>query len=196
MGRKKETDLAVELENKYIRWEHYKVYGGSDPFYADGGNMNLIRNHIISYKRQIEEKYQKDASLYPPIYYRELPPEVSNDYMANAGEIRDKAREALEIYLSDSNFQYLLMNYEILSKKEAEKISVHNVLGYVSGLAYALKQEDLVSLRRHAKGYAGYLESFADCAEKMKAILSNPERKPVEQQLTLFQYGLETGQCR
>lgn len=196
MGMKKEPDLAKILEDDYASWEYYKECGGSDPFHADGANMNLIRNHILYHKNQIEETYQNDAARYPEIYFRKLPPEVANNYMANAGAIRDTARSVLEIYLSDSNFQYLVMNHELLNKKEAEKIAVNNVLGYASGLASALKKDDLVTMRRYTKGHQNYRESFAGCAEKMKAILNNPERKPDGQQVTLFQNRLETGQCR
>lgn len=41
-------------------WEYYRDFGGSDPFYDDATNMNLIRNHILYGKRQLEEKYGAD----------------------------------------------------------------------------------------------------------------------------------------
>ena len=50
MGKKKESEnLAKELADTFERWEYLKEHGGSDPFYADGGSMNLERNHIIYY---------------------------------------------------------------------------------------------------------------------------------------------------
>jgi len=130
---------------------------------------------------------------------RELPPEAAQNYVANSGEIRDKAAEMLELYLSDKNFQFLLMNHELLSKKEAEKISVHNILGYASGLAHALKTHDLVTMRRHTYNPTGYRQSFAQCAEQMKTIMDNPEWSPEMKQQTLSQYpqySTETGQRR
>ena len=117
-----------------------------------------------------------------------------------AGEIRDRSVEVLDLYLSDANFQYLLCNRDLLSKKEAEKISIDNVLGYAYGLATALKQDDLITMRRHEKRPETYLESFASCAEKVKKIISEKRVEPSEQtkgcQMTLFQLGLEVGQCR
>lgn len=200
MGKKQETDYEAELIREFERWEYLKEYGGSDPFYDDATNMNLVRNHILYAKRQLEEKYGADISKYPEIYFRELPPETEQGYMAGAAEIRDRAVELLDLYLSDVNFQYLLYSRDVLDKKEAQKTSIEYVLGYAYGLARALKEDDLVTMRRHTKGAIGYQESFAQCAEKVKKIIHEKELDPSGQiqgcQMTLFQMGLETGQRR
>lgn len=61
MGKKKEKEnLAEGLAEAFERWEYLKEYGGSDPFYADGINMNLERNHIMYYKNKIVEEYGAD----------------------------------------------------------------------------------------------------------------------------------------
>lgn len=194
MGKKKEPDLEEQLRKDYERWEHLREFGGSDPFWDDASNLNLVRNHILSDKREIAEKYGTDYEKYPEIFFKELPPEVDSGYMTCAAQIRDQAAEALGIYLADVNFQYLLFHKDRLSKKEADKISLHNVLGYASGLAHALKQDDLVTLRRHAGRPEGYQESFASCANKMKEILEKKEEEPEKtkegEQFSLFQFGL------
>lgn len=41
---KEETAMLID---SFLRWEHIRTYGCQDPFYPDGENMNLIRNHII-----------------------------------------------------------------------------------------------------------------------------------------------------
>lgn len=200
MKKKEETDYEAELIREYEHWEYLREFGGSDPFYDDAGNMNLTRNHIIHTKSKLEEMYGGDMSKYPDIYFRELPPITENGYMARAGEIRDKSVEILDRYLADPNFQYLLCNRDLLQKKEAESVSIDNVLGYVYGLALALKQDDLITMRRHEKGPERYQESFASCAEKVKKIIGERKVEVSEQiqgsQITLFQLGLETGQCR
>ena len=201
MGKKKENEnLAEELEKSFERWEHLKEHGGSDPFYADGTNMNLVRNHIMYYKNKMVEEYGRDYEKYPEIFYRELPPEVDNDYMARVGEIKDGAAQALEYYLSDPNFHYLLANKDMLTEKEAKQISLYNVLGYASGLASAIKDGDLISMRRHAGRPEGYLESFAQCASRMMKLIGEKKKEPelVQEnvQLSLFQFGMEAGQRR
>lgn len=201
MGKKKEKEnLAEELAKSFERWEHLKEHGGSDPFYADGGSMNLVRNHIIYYKHQMVEQYGTDYEKYPEVFYRELPPEVNQDYMARAGEIKDGAAQALEYYISDPNFRYLLANKGMLTEKEAKQISLHNVLGYASGLAKAIKDGDLITMRRHAGRPENYLESFARCATQMMKIIGDKKKEPEQVQgnvqLSLFQFGMEMGQRR
>lgn len=200
MGKKKEMDYEAELIREYEHWEYLKEYGGSDPLYDDATNMNLTRNHIIYAKKQLEDLYGRDRSKYPEVYFRELPPVTENGYMAGAAEIRDWAVEVLDTYLSDANFRFLLCSRDMLGKKEAEKISIDNVLGYAGGLARALKEDDLVTMRRHTKSPDGYRESFAQCAERVKQILSEKRKEPSGQiqngQMTLFQMGLEPGRCR
>lgn len=199
MVKKEKENLEQELKDRFARWDYLCEYGGSDPFWDDAANMNLVRNHIIYYKSAMEAEYGEDLGKYPEIYFRETPPETKHGYMARAAEIRDKAAEILDIYLADANFQYLLCNRQLLSEKEEQKINIGNVLGYVSGLADALKKDDLVAMRRHTVRPESYQESFASCAEKVKQILSE-EREPADEirggQITLFQMGLEAGQCR
>ena len=201
MGKKKENEnLAGELASSFAQWEYLKEHGGSDPFYADGTNMNLVRNHIMYYKNRMVEEYGADYEKYPEIFYRELPPEVKDSYMARAGEIRDGAAQALEYYISDPNFLYLLANKDMLTEKEAKQISLYNVLGYASGLASAIKDGDLISMRRHAGRPEGYLESFAQCATRMMKLIDEKKKEPEQVQgnvqLSLFQFGMETGRCR
>ena len=201
MGKKKEKEnLTEELTKSFEEWEYLNEHGGSDPFWADGTNMNLVRNHIMYYKNKMVEEYGRDYEKYPEIFYRELPPEVNQDYMARAGEIKDGAAQALEYYISDPNFHYLLSNKGMLTEKEAKQISLYNVLGYASGLAKAIKDGDLITMRRHAGRPEGYLESFAQCATKMMKIIDEKKKEPEQVQgngqLSLFQFGMEMGQCR
>lgn len=201
MAKRKETEnFAEELVKSFEHWEQLREYGGSDPFYADGTNMNLVRNHIMYYKQKIMEQYGSDYEKYPEIFYRETPPEVRDSYMARSGEIKDGAAQALEYYISDPNFFFLLANKDMLTEKEAKQISLHNVLGYASGLARAIKDGDLITMRRHAGRPEGYLESFAQCAARMMKIIEEKKKEPEQVQgngqLSLFQFGMEIGQIR
>ena len=44
---------------------------------------------------------------YPEIYYKEIPPEVDQNYMARSDEIRAGAKVSLARYKSDPNYQYI-----------------------------------------------------------------------------------------
>ena len=60
-------ELVRELERDYARWEQVYMAGSKDPFWPDGVNANLCRNHILCGKKRIRELYP-DAEM-PEIYY-------------------------------------------------------------------------------------------------------------------------------
>ena len=53
--------------------------------------MNLTKNHIIAYKRDIAELCEKTGMSLPEEYFLKVPPEVENNYMASL-----KQRERVE----------------------------------------------------------------------------------------------------
>lgn len=172
MAKKNQENPLEGLERAYAHWQDLYENGGLDPFHADGENLNLVRNHIIYYKHQIEETcplYTADA-----LYQRDLPPEVCQDYMARFDEIRTAAEKSLKIYQADPNYQYLLRQQDMLTPRQRKDTMIDNVLGYVRGLEIAMWEDDLVSMRRHRKP-DGYLESFRGCAERVRAALETDE---------------------
>lgn len=178
---RKETEQR--LIDSFARWEHLYTHGGSDPFWEDGYNLNLIRNHIIYERRKLEE-----LEYFPEIYNRDIPPEVDNAYMARADEIREHAKQSLAIYLADANYQYLMKNSCRIDKRIADSTCLGNVLGYVSGLREFIKNDSLLEMRRHEKP-SNYLESFESCRKSLEKILEEPKpEKPG--QLSLFDCGL------
>lgn len=60
-------------------WNYINENGCNDPFYPDGCNMNLTRNHIISYKRDIAELCEKAGMSLPEEYFLKIPPEVDQN---------------------------------------------------------------------------------------------------------------------
>lgn len=97
--------LGKELRDSYERWNHILQNGAGDPFWEDGSNMNLVRNHIIYYKRQCEAELLPEE--YPEEYFWGLPTEVDNKYMALPEEIRKHAIESLAAYEANEDYQYL-----------------------------------------------------------------------------------------
>ena len=75
--------VASEIVKELERWEYLRKYGGCDPFWPDGVNMNLIRNHIISYKRQLEELCET---------------EVDDQYLAKNGQYFAVRKKRVEEY--------------------------------------------------------------------------------------------------
>lgn len=77
------NSLAADIIREVAAWEYKNENGCSDPFWPDGVNMNLDRNHIIHDKRQIEEICRENGLPLPEEYYIPTPPEVNDYYMAN-----------------------------------------------------------------------------------------------------------------
>lgn len=167
----KENPLE-ELEKAYAQWESLYKQGGSDPFYADGVNLNLVRNHILYFKRQIEET--QPLYMNSEAYQREPPPQVEDGYMARAKEIRDNAKTTLTAYKTDPYYQYLLHHREELDDAGLKKTSIRPVLNYAQALETAIREDDLVTMRRHERANH-YLDSFRACAEKVRDVLENQE---------------------
>lgn len=172
MAKKNQENPLEELGKAYAQWQQLYENGGSDPFWPDGVNLNLIRNHIIYFKGQIEETcplYMADE-----LYLRELPPEVDQNYMANPDKIREQARQSLQTYQADANYQYLLRYRDSLTPKQSRELCVGAVLGYVSGLRESIERDNLIEMRRHREPER-YLESFQDCADKVRQALESAE---------------------
>lgn len=89
MGKMKETPEQIvskcvnNIVREIARWKCIQEHGCNDPFWADGCNMNLTRNHIISYKHDIQEMCEENNIPLPEGYYLATPPEVDNNYMAS-----------------------------------------------------------------------------------------------------------------
>ena len=71
------------IREEIAYWKYINQYGCNDPFWPDGTNMNLVRNHIISYQVELQEICTENQLPLPEEYYLSLPPEVDNNYMAS-----------------------------------------------------------------------------------------------------------------
>ena len=60
--------------------------------------MNLTRNHILSYKREIREICEENSIPLPEEYYFPTPPEIDNNYMA-------KNLKTMEYFIHQKNWQ-------------------------------------------------------------------------------------------
>ena len=181
-GNKRAKELGNDIRDSFVRWNQIYQNGAGDPFWADGVNLELVRNHIIYYKRKCEEELLPEQ--YPPEYHMELPPVVDRLYMARAAEIKEHAAHSLEVYAGDVNYKYLKENLHRLTEKQKVEIHVLNVLGYVTGLRSFIQSGSLVEMRRHEHP-EHYQESFRNCRDRMEAILGAEKVLP-QGQLSLF----------
>ena len=176
--------LTKELTSSYARWEYLFEYGGQDPFWPDGVNLDLVRNHILSYKdsiRELVEAESEELSLfglsYPDIYYRETPMEVPGDYMARPDAIRQRAKEQLALYESDPNFQFCIENHDKVFPKGETKatkeagLSIWKTCG-LTKYRNCFEADDLVSMRRDFwEPYENKAPRWAEAAKALRAFL-------------------------
>lgn len=177
-------ELSKILSDRYKRWEHIKENGSNDPNWADGSNMNLVRDHILYYKKQCEEFLKEND--YPEEYYLETPQRVDMNYIAREEEIRERAILTLSEYKRDKNYKYLISVVNSLSQKQKDSTNIDNLIKYVTFMEKSIVQDLLVDMRR--QGRSAYMkESFAKCREKIESMKVVEEQKVTEpQQLTLF----------
>ncbi len=77
------SGYGKEIISEQRKWIETNENGCNDPFWTDGCNMNLIRNHILYAKEKISEICEEYNISYPEEYYIPTPPKVDNNYMAN-----------------------------------------------------------------------------------------------------------------
>ena len=86
-------DLNAAIDKSIAHWKDMKANGCSDPFWPDGVNMNLVRNHVIYYLMQISDLtcQPMQMSMFSDIGITNtadvmsdprIPPEVDDKYMA------------------------------------------------------------------------------------------------------------------
>lgn len=164
--RNREIDYAAELERNYARWDEVFTKGGSDPFWSDGVNLELTRNHILYCKEQLAKQENSLLGL-PEAYYRETPPEVDCDYMARPDEIRENARKAMGIIDADENLKFVREQSASLSEQQNKQWCIPAIINYAENLRCAIAADDLIIMRRY-EHLDSYLESFESAAIKIR----------------------------
>lgn len=165
--KEKAVDYGSELENLYKRWEHLYEHGGSDPFWSDGVNANMIKNQIIYCKNKIEN--ENSLFLLPDAYYRDIPPELPNNYMARPDEIRENARKAMAVIDANEDLKFVHEQSKNLSEKELKRLCIPAIIGYAENIRRAIAENDLLTMRRYER-LDRYLDSFRSAAEKLRSL--------------------------
>ena len=172
----KAKKIKQEMQAEYCRWETLKTCGGNDPWWEDGYNMNLVRNHIISLRYQCEKELKPEE--YPEEYNRPIPQQVDDRYMARPDEIRRNAANTLRICLESTAYQYVKANYKVLGMDaEIAMLPVEDLQ----------KSKDLVYMRRYEKPER-ILNQLQECKEKIMKLLGEDKKDLPEGQLSIFDF--------
>lgn len=80
-------DLTVDqlvsvIKGRFATWRAIWLNGTTDPFYQDGTNLNLIRNHIIYYQDQLVALCKRDGISLPKAAEMAPPREMPHDWLA------------------------------------------------------------------------------------------------------------------
>ncbi len=177
-SRNRKNDYAAELEERYARWDYVHEHGCSDPCWSDGVNANLLRNQIIYCKQKIGE--EDTLFLLPDCFYREIPPELPNDFMARPEEIRANASKAMAIIDADKNLQFVREQSKNLTEKQLQKLYIPAILNYPENLRRAIAEDDLIAMRRY-ENPESFLKSFESAANKLRSpeVLHVTESEPI-----------------
>lgn len=163
----KTQDYALELARDFDRWNHIVTEGTTDPFWPDGTNLNLVRRHIINAKQAIEKKMKPED--FPEIYYRPTPPEVSDDFMANAEGIRLRATSLLADCEANKNYRYINKMRDFIPPNELEKLGVTSVIWSIDRLKKSVSSGDLVTMRGYM--YSEFIfDDLKSCADNIRVL--------------------------
>lgn len=95
-----------EIPREIRHWKALKEFGCNDPFWPDGMNMNLTRNHIIYAKTEIMRICTEENIPVPEEYYLPTPPVVDDSYMASLKDPRTEKLRQYESALTHRKISY------------------------------------------------------------------------------------------
>ena len=168
-----------ELEKDYKHWQDVYKNGCNDPSWADGINLNLIRNHIIYDKIQLKES-MSEAEL-PELYFKELPPEVDVEYIAKKEEILKNAKAYYNACIHAEGWNRLEDAFDFLDENDQEQKSMRFLVSRVTWLKKYIENEKHVPMRTH-KIPTDMINKINKCAERLDELHIHGA-----EQLSLFQ---------
>lgn len=211
---KEHENYLEEYRKDRAHWDEVYHNGCSDPFWSDGVNLNLIRNHCIHDLHRLQDEITSEPSLFPaapPASLPDIPPEVPDDYMAKEKEKMDYYHRFLSqlkasgeygkwIRFSDAFGKYPEKNeyipypyhllYQTRGDEKKSRISLIRTFGrsdvfeWWKGLLSDARPEIRELLSRFVE--RGFVE---DSASTYAAMYDDPETEPEPwgEQVLLFQ---------
>lgn len=165
------NDMALEMMDQHRLWDHVLEHGCTDPCYEDGVILQRIRGRIIHLRRKMGLLYPRKKK--PPIYYRGLPPVVSETYIARSEDIRANAQRTLWILSNNREFLYLTAYFsQIPSDVQKKEKCIKSVIDQPKYLSAALEKDDLLMLRKF-ENPKSFLEDQKAAASRLRKICVN-----------------------
>ena len=162
--------MEMQCRQSYEQWDNIFANGCQDPFWEDGVNLNLVRNHIIYYQNRITDLCEENGYFKPEICFREPPLKVDQHYMAKKAEIEQAACNSLQDIEQNKDYLKLLAFESKLSDEQQKTVSYSAVLGYVNHLKSAICTKDYVAMRRYSNGL-WVIDSIVKCLERIEKII-------------------------
>lgn len=180
--RRMVVDVEIKVEGKSLQewemlyrqyidqWQRVHDYGDGDKMWADGITLNQIRRELLKVQGILSSMGEETS----------VPPEMAENYMADAQGIRKRAAGSLEKYLQSEDYKYLLRMAGCLTDTQQRKSQISWALGSVGNLEQAVRQDDLVVMREF--GAEGQFERMlADTAERVRKLQqARPKAKAKE----------------
>ena len=175
--------LSKLLIESRERWADLYENGGSDPFWPDGVNLNLVRNHILWYRHQIEEHLSPEN--YPECYHRPIPPEVDQGYIADKEGILADAKRTLETVMHTADYAYLSSypNTHRMNEEIDKRLSIVRTMRY---LRDAIDRMDYVFMRRY-RDWKPLLVELHDRRMEVESLTEAKKELP-QGQLSIFDF--------
>lgn len=175
--------LSKLLMDELEHWQEIFEHGCQDPFWPDGVNLNLTRNHILWYRHEIEENLKEED--YPECYSLPVPPEVDQGYIADREGILADAALTLATVRNTQDFVYLAsypsthrMNEEI-----DKRLSIVRTMRYLSD---AIDRKDYVYMRKY-RDWRPLLVQMHDSRMEIQNLEEQKKELP-QGQLSIFDF--------
>ena len=173
-------ELIAECEHEYATWKNIRQNGCRDPCWADGVNLNLVRNHIIYAKEKIKEYCEQEGVDTSPIFLLELPPQVAPNFMTNAESIKENAKLLLTKIEQMTEYAELMNIHCELSDEQRKTCGSARFFSQIQWLKQSVARNEFVEMRRFVWQEEYLIKSVSELLAKAKTIV------PESRQLNLF----------
>lgn len=79
-------ELQKSIKDSFKRWDHIHRKGTRDPFYEDGVNLDLVRNHIMHDQAKLSELCKEMKAPCPKEAKKRLPPQLRQTFCAKGSK--------------------------------------------------------------------------------------------------------------